>query len=134
MKKTAAFGMIGTLALLLTLAGNASAANWNIKFGHDQPEKSPHHDGALYFKKLVEEGSSGEIAIKIFPSQILGTGLQMSEMVQAGALEILAIPTSNMQVLHPPCRYWTFLFSFRTGRPSSGSSTANSPMPSTSRC
>ncbi len=87
-------------------------AKWNVKFGHDQPEKSPHHDGALYFKKLVEEGSNGEIAVKIYPSQLLGTGLQMSEMVQAGALEILAIPTSNMQVLHPSLQVLDLPFLF----------------------
>lgn len=102
MKKIATIGLIFTFTLGLTIAGNAlAAAKWNIKFGHDQPEKSPHHDGALYFKKLVEEGSNGEIAVKIYPSQLLGTGLQMCEMVQAGALEVLAIPTSNMQVLQP---------------------------------
>ena len=112
MKKAAVLGVLGTLVLLLALAGSGSAANWNIKIGHDQPEKSPHHDGALYFKKLVEEGSNGEIAIKIFPSQLLGTGLQMSEMVQAGALEILAIPTSNMQVLHPPLQVLDLPFLF----------------------
>jgi hypothetical protein len=63
-------------------------------------------------KKLVEEGSNGEIAVKIFPSQLLGTGLQMSEMVQAGALEILAIPTSNMQVLHPSLQVLDLPFLF----------------------
>ena len=103
----------GAAVLALALSGTASAAaKWNIKFGHDQPEKSPHHDGALFFKKLVEEGSNGEIAVKIFPSQLLGTGLQMSEMVQAGALEILAIPTSNMQVLHPPLQVLDLPFLF----------------------
>jgi tripartite ATP-independent transporter DctP family solute receptor len=103
----------GVAVFALAMAGTASAAaKWNIKFGHDQPEKSPHHDGALFFKKLVEEGSNGEIAVKIFPSQVLGTGLQMSEMVQAGALEILAIPTSNMQVLHPPLQVLDLPFLF----------------------
>jgi len=36
----------------------------------------------------------------------------MSEMVQAGALEILAIPTSNMQVLHPPLQVLDLPFLF----------------------
>ena len=101
------------LVLGLALAGGANAAaKWNIKLGHDQPEKSPHNDGALYFKKLVEEGSNGEIAVKIYPTQLLGTGVQMSEMVQAGALEVLAIPTSNIQVLHPPLQVLDLPFLF----------------------
>jgi C4-dicarboxylate-binding protein DctP len=113
MKKALFVLLLGAAVLALVMAGTASAAaKWNIKFGHDQPEKSPHHDGALYFKKLVEEGSQGEIAVKLFPSQLLGTGLQMSEMVQAGALEILAIPTSNMQVLHPSLQVLDLPFLF----------------------
>jgi tripartite ATP-independent transporter DctP family solute receptor len=113
MKRIMFVALLGAVVFTLAAAGTASAAaKWNIKFGHDQPEKSPHHDGALYFKKLVEEGSNGEIAIKIFPSQLLGTGLQMSEMVQAGALEILAIPTSNMQVLHPSLQVLDLPFLF----------------------
>ncbi len=105
MKRIATLSLILVMSLAPAVTGTALAApKWTAKFGHDQPEKSPHHDGALYFKKLVEEGSKGEIEVKLYPSQLLGTGLQMSEMVQAGALEILAIPTSNMQVLQPPCR------------------------------
>src|SRR4030042_2065405 len=113
MEKLLFVSLVFSLCLFFASIGTVSAAaKWNLKFGHDQPEKSPHHDGALYFKKLVEEGSNGEIAIKIFPSQLLGTGLQMSEMVQAGALEILAIPTSNMQVLHPPLQVLDLPFLF----------------------
>lgn len=113
MKRILVIGLIFSVTLTLASPGTISAAaKWNIKFGHDQPEKSPHNDGALYFKKLVEEGSNGEIAIKIFPSQLLGTGLQMSEMVQAGALEVLAIPTSNMQVLHPSLQVLDLPFLF----------------------
>jgi len=114
MKRIVTLSWILALSLVLVLIGSAGAApKWTAKFGHDQPEKSPHHDGALYFKKLVEEGSNGEIAVKIFPSQLLGTGLQMCEMVQAGALEVLAIPTSNMQVLQPPLQVIDLPFIFR---------------------
>jgi tripartite ATP-independent transporter DctP family solute receptor len=114
MKKFYMFAsIVVALTFVLVMAGSASAAaKWNIKFGHDQPEKSPHHDGALYFKKLIEEGSNGEIAVKIYPTQLLGTGVQMSEMVQAGALEVLTIPTSNMQVLQPALQVLDLPFLF----------------------
>jgi tripartite ATP-independent transporter DctP family solute receptor len=113
MKRNAILILILSLSLVVMFAGTVLAApKWTAKFGHDQPEKSPHHDGALYFKKLVEEGSNGEIEVKIYPTQLLGTGLQMSEMVQAGALEILAIPTSNMQVLQPALQVLDLPFLF----------------------
>ncbi len=95
--------MILTLALMLTwgLPGPAMAAKWTIKFGHDHKETSPHHRAALWMKEQIEKGSGGEIEVKIYPTQLLGTGIQMVEMVQAGALELLAVPTSNVQVIHP---------------------------------
>ncbi len=112
MKRILVLALLSSVIILAAVGAAPAAAKWNIKLGHDQPEKSPHHDGALYFKKLVEEGSQGEIAVKVFPSQLLGTGLQMSEMVQAGALEVLAIPTSNMQVLHPALQVLDLPFLF----------------------
>jgi tripartite ATP-independent transporter DctP family solute receptor len=113
MRRRVVICMILAFSFSLTiLSVGLAAPKWVAKFGHDQPEKSPHHDGALYFKKLVEEGSKGEIEVKLYPSQLLGTGLQMSEMVQAGALELLAIPTSNMQVLHPALQVLDLPFLF----------------------
>ncbi len=81
--------------------GTASAATWEMRFGHDQREKSPHHDAALYLKKLIEEGSNGDINVTVYPNQLLGSGVQMVEMVQAGAIEMIAVPTAKIQVIAP---------------------------------
>jgi C4-dicarboxylate-binding protein DctP len=89
------------LILIFGLTGSAAAAKWNIKFGHDHKETSPHHKAALWMKDQIEKGSNGEISVEIYPTQLLGTGIQMVEMVQAGALELLAVPTSNVQGIHP---------------------------------
>ncbi|MBW2148741.1 MAG: TRAP transporter substrate-binding protein [Deltaproteobacteria bacterium] len=113
MNRILTIGLLLTLSVsLITTEGALAASKWNIKFGHDQPEKSPHHESALFLKKMIEEGTNGEIKVKIFPSQILGTGLQMVEMVQAGALEMLAIPTSNVQVLQPAFQIFDLPFLF----------------------
>jgi tripartite ATP-independent transporter DctP family solute receptor len=115
MKKHIFTSVIVALTFVLAVMGNASAADkWNIKFGHDQPETSAHHEGALHFKKLVEEGSNGEIAIKVFPMQVLGTSIHMSEMVQTGALEIMAVPTTSVQVLQPSLQVLDLPFLFIT--------------------
>lgn len=95
------------------LEGAAMAApKWNVKLGHDHKEDSPHHQAALLFKKKVEEGTKGEMGITIHPTGLLGTGIQMVEMVQAGALEFLAIPTSNVQVIHPSLQIMELPFLF----------------------
>ncbi len=94
---------LALLAVLLfaPLAGIASAAPVNIRFGHDQTEQSPHHEAALYFKQLVEDGSNGKLTVTVYPNQLLGTGVQMVEMVQAGAVEMIAVPTAKIQVVAP---------------------------------
>jgi tripartite ATP-independent transporter DctP family solute receptor len=99
-------------AILVVLAGMflfavateraaTAAPKWRVKLGHDHKEDSPHHQAALLFKKKIEEATKGDIEITIYPTGLLGTGIQMVEMVQAGALEFLAVPTSNVQVIHP---------------------------------
>lgn len=101
MRKIAMVMLSMILVCAFTAGVCVAEAKWKIKFGHDQREKSPHHDAALYLKKLIEDGSNGEIAVQIFPNQTLGKGVQMVEMVQAGALELLAVPASKIQVLQP---------------------------------
>ncbi len=103
------------LAMSLVLgAMPAQAAKWQMRFGHDQREKSPHHDAALYLKKLIEEGSGGEIEVTLYPNQLLGTGIQMVEMVQAGAVEMIAVPASKIQAVQPPFQILDLPFLFPT--------------------
>lgn len=79
---------------LLTSAGAGSAmAQTVIKLAHDQPETSTHHQAALRWKELVEERTNGEYEIQIFPASVLGSGTQMIEQTQAGAVEAFALPT-----------------------------------------
>ena len=99
--KTLFRAMLIFAVLTFIASGTGLAAKWNAKLGHDQPATSPHHQALVKFKDTVEKGSNGEIAIEIFDHQKLGTGIQMVEMVQAGALEFLAVPTSNVQVIEP---------------------------------
>lgn len=90
------------------------AAKWNIKFGHDQTEQSPHQDAALYLKKLIEEGSHGDIEVTIYPNQLLGTGVQMVEMAQTGAVDMIAVPTARIQVVAPAFQILDLPFLFPT--------------------
>ena len=57
----------------------------------------------------------GQVEVKVFPAQLLGTGTEMVEMLQAGALEVGIIPSAkvapivpNLQILDLP-----FLFPSR---------------------
>ena len=88
-------------ALVAFLGSSFANAQTNIKLGHDQPEKSPHHQAAVKWKELVESRSNNKVKVTIFPSSVLGSGTQMVEQIQAGALEAAVLPTAWIAPLAP---------------------------------
>jgi len=91
---------LAVVIIALAAIGPATAQTL-IKVGHDQPEKSPHHQAALKWKELVEKRTDGKVQVKIFPSNLLGSGTQMVEQLQAGALEVVILPTGWVAPLAP---------------------------------
>lgn len=94
-------GLGAVLALVAIVVPGPLAAQTLIKVGHDQPEKSPHHQAALKWKELVEERSKGQVEVQLFPSMLLGSGTQMVEQLQAAALEAAILPTGWVAPLAP---------------------------------
>ena len=88
------------VACALAAAGLASAQTV-IKVGHDQPDRSTHHQAALKWKELVESRTGGRVQVRLFPSMTLGSGTQMVEQTQAGALEVSILPTGWVAPLAP---------------------------------
>jgi len=73
-----------------------AAAKWNMKFGHDMPEDSAQHVVALKYVDLVKERTKGQVEIKVFPAQQLGTDPEMVQQAQMGTLEIVLPPTAKI--------------------------------------
>jgi C4-dicarboxylate-binding protein DctP len=93
--------LISAFALVVFFWSGFVNAQTIIKLGHDQPEKSPHHQAALKWKELVESRTKNKVTVTIFPSSVLGSGTQMVEQVQAGALEAAVLPTAWVAPLAP---------------------------------
>ena len=87
-------------AVALAFAGGALAQTV-IKVGHDQPDRSTHHQAALKWKELVESRTGGKVRVNLFPAMTLGSGTQMVEQTQAGALEVSILPTGWVAPLAP---------------------------------
>jgi tripartite ATP-independent transporter DctP family solute receptor len=87
---------IGILLLCMFLmpGWGGAAAKFTLKVGHNQMEKSVRQQAALKFKRLVEEGSKGEIQVQVYPAQQLGNDLERLQALQMGTLEasISALP------------------------------------------
>lgn len=83
------FGLVAPSAAM-------AAAKWNMKFGHDMPEDSAQHVAALKYADLVKERTKGQVEIKVFPAQQLGTDPEMVQQAQMGTLEIVLPPTAKI--------------------------------------
>lgn len=78
-------------ALSLTVAGIVQAADpIVIKFSHVVAEHTPKGQGALLFKKLVEERLPGKVKVEVYPnSSLFGDGKEM-EALLLGDVQIIA--------------------------------------------
>lgn len=93
MRKLLAIAMAGMMAATFA-ATNSAEAKTVIKVAHGANEKYHMHRAIEEFKRLVEEGSKGEIEVQIFPSSQMGPDREMIEGVQTGVLE-MAVPPSS---------------------------------------
>ena len=90
---------VSILVLVLGLvvpSGAMAAAKWSMKFGHDMPEDSAQHVAALKYADLVKERTKGQVEVKVFPAQQLGTDPEMVQQAQMGTLEIVLPPTAKI--------------------------------------
>lgn len=107
-----ALSFAAVTGVALSLVTTDAAAQTTIKLGHDQPDRSTHHQAALKWKELVEARTNGQVRIQIFPAMQLGSGTQMVEQVQAGAVEAAVLPTAWIAPVSPPVQVLDLPFLF----------------------
>jgi tripartite ATP-independent transporter DctP family solute receptor len=106
---------VSVLALVLGLlvpSGAMAAAKWSMKFGHDMPEDSAQHVAALKYAELVKERTKGQVEVKVFPAQQLGTDPEMVQQAQMGTLEIVLPPTAKISGFAAPLQLADLPFLF----------------------
>jgi TRAP-type transport system periplasmic protein len=81
--KTKALSLAAGLVLLA--AGTASAQDVKIRFAHSLSTSEPAHIAAENFAKRVSERTKGKVQIQVFPSEQLGSGKEINEMIRQGA-------------------------------------------------
>jgi C4-dicarboxylate-binding protein DctP len=112
MRSTGHRFLAGIAAAAFALAGATAVAQTVIKVGHDQPDRSTHHQAALKWKDLVEARTNGQVQVRLFPAMTLGSGTQMVEQTQAGALEVSILPTAWVAPLAPSVQVLDLPFLF----------------------
>ncbi|WP_068674986.1 DctP family TRAP transporter solute-binding subunit [Oceanobacillus sp. Castelsardo] len=66
-----------------------------IRFGHGAAETNERHMAVMEFKKLVEERSSGNMEVIVYPNEQLGSEAEMVESVTFNDLQMVAAATFN---------------------------------------
>lgn len=106
MKKVVTLAVLVALLMpaLVTAGGQGEAGAARpvvMKLGHDLPDTTPQHVGAVRFKELVESRSNGTIQVQIYPAGQLGSDIEVTELMQAGAVEAGLVPTAKLSGFDP---------------------------------
>src|SRR5436853_455308 len=83
------------LALGLVRGAHAQQAPIVIKFSHVVTPDTPKGKGADYFKKLVEERTSGRVRVEVYPNSTLYKDKEELEALQLGSVQLLAPSASK---------------------------------------
>jgi C4-dicarboxylate-binding protein DctP len=104
-------------ALACTLALGASSLALAadpvvIKFSHVVAEQTPKGQGALLFKKLVEERLSGKVKVEVYPnSSLFGDGKEM-EALLSGDVQMIAPSLAKFEQYTPKLQLFDLPFLF----------------------
>ncbi len=104
---------IAGLAAVIAM-GSMAQAQTALRFAHPVPETDLQQDLALEFKRLVEEGTDGEITVQIFPSGQLGNDQQMIDGTRSGIIDLTLVGLNNYTGLVPEAGAFELPFIFPT--------------------
>jgi len=92
--KPFAWALAAGFAAAFALAGGAAAQQASapivIKFSHVVAKNTPKGEAAEYFRKLAEERTKGRVKVEVYPNSILYKDGEEMEMLQIGAVQMLA--------------------------------------------
>lgn len=85
-----------------------------VKLGHAVNEQHPYHVGAVKFKEIVEEKTNGNVEIKLYPNNQLGSGERdLVEGLQLGTVDLVITSTGPMSGFEEKFMLFDFPFLFR---------------------
>lgn len=91
------FGILTILMLLFTSCGNNSDSVKKLKLAHALTEGHPVHLAMVEFAKEVKDKTDGKVEILIFPNGQLGGEREITELIQAGAIDMIKTNAGPME-------------------------------------
>ncbi|MFD2201344.1 TRAP transporter substrate-binding protein [Shivajiella indica] len=84
-----------------------------IKLGHGLGVKHPVHEAMEMMASLVEEKSKGQMQVKIYPNQQLGTERELVELLQIGSLGMTKVSSATLESFAPMVQVLSLPYLFR---------------------
>jgi TRAP-type transport system periplasmic protein len=112
MRKTGSIG-IAAIALLATSALVSTVEATEIKLALEMFEgDNPEYNAAVRFKEYVEFKSNGDLTVRLFPGNQLGSARDTAEMVQQGTLEMAFPSDGAFAGFYSPIQVWSIPYMF----------------------
>ncbi|MCB8840487.1 TRAP transporter substrate-binding protein [Aurantimonas sp. VKM B-3413] len=103
------------LAALALVAGITAAEAKEIKFAFEMYEgDNPEYNAATAFKNYVESKSGGDLTVRLFPGNQLGSVRDTTEMVQQGTLEMTLPSDGAFAGFYKPIQVWSLPYLFKS--------------------
>jgi tripartite ATP-independent transporter DctP family solute receptor len=84
-----------------------------IKLGHGLGVTHPVHEAMVFMAKLVDEKSKGQMQIRIYPNQQLGTERELVELLQIGSLGMTKVSSATLESFAPKIQVLSMPYLFR---------------------
>ncbi|MCB8889602.1 TRAP transporter substrate-binding protein [Vreelandella malpeensis] len=108
-KKLLTSAVLGTVLLG---AQSALAADYTLRFGHLANEQNIWHQAAVKFKEEVEANSDGRIEVRLYPSEQLGSEMDVINSIQLGTAD-MTITGESLQNWAPKAAMMAVPYAFR---------------------
>lgn len=84
-----------------------------IKLGHGLGVTHPVHEAMVFMADKVAEKSNGQMQIRIYPNQQLGTERELVELLQIGSLGMTKVSSATMESFAPRMQVLSMPYLFR---------------------
>ncbi len=90
------------LLLFLGVIFNAPQAQGTVlRLGHDQPNASPYHKGAVRFAELVNAKTGGKLKVDIYGGALIDHEAGLARRIYRGSLDMAVLTGGNLTVYNP---------------------------------
>lgn len=100
-RRSLATGMVGALTAAGVRPGRAQTPRFSLKVGSDVPTSHPVTVRLLEAAARILADTGGQVEMKVFPNNQLGSDTDMLSQLRNGALELLSMPGVVLATLVP---------------------------------